>query len=97
MGEEVLERGRTGYLCGVFGRQLLRTSHLLLTSWLPEQTTEAAVMCPTVASPMLVCLGYVGPPCSGVIFTPPRARLAGSVPTYATDLQKEFGARLRKH
>lgn len=82
--KEVFECSRAGYPYGVFGRQLLQTSHLLLTSWLPEQMTEATVTCPTVTCPVLICFGYVGPPRSGVILTPPKARLAGSVPVYVT-------------
>jgi len=82
--QEVFERSRTRCFRGDFVRQLLQTSHLLLTSRLPEPVTEAAVRCPAVAGPTLLCLGYVAPPCSGLIFTPPRARLAGSVPVYAT-------------
>lgn len=84
MCREVFEHSCTSYLCRVFGRQLLQTSHLLLISRLPEQMTGAAVTCSAVAGPMLICLEYVGPPCSGVIFTPPRARLAGSVPIRVT-------------
>lgn len=82
--KEVFERGRAGYPYGVFGRQLLQTSHLLLASRLPEQMTAAAGTCPAGTCPVLICFGYVGPPCSGVIFTPPRARLVGSVPVYVT-------------
>lgn len=69
--KEVFERG-------------LQTSHLLLASRLPEQMTAATGTCPAGTCPVLICFGYVGPPCSGVIFTPPRARLVGSVPVYVT-------------
>lgn len=39
---------------------------------------------PAVAVPMLICLRYVGPPFSRVIFPPRAGRLAGSVPIHAT-------------
>lgn len=89
--KEVFERSRAGYPYGVFGRQLLQTSHLLLTSRLPEQTTAAAGTCPVLwvrGTPML--RGNIHPSQS-------QARWFSAHICNLILKKKEFGTSLRKH